>query len=449
METLELLRAGKLAGTQRLDLSCGLTEIPPEVFELADSLEVLDLSKNQLNALPEDIKVLKKLRVIFLNSNQFDHFPAVLTQCPNLSMISLRSNQIKQIEEEALSPQIRWLILTDNQLEALPTSIGKLGNLQKFMLAGNRLRSLPESIANCHSLELLRIAANQLEAFPEYLLTLPRLTWLAYSGNPFCKTFRGDSLNSSSCSNSLSLVPWASLEVGEILGQGASGVISKGIWNDPETAKDVAVKLFKGSLTSDGFPADEMQACIAAGSHENLISSIGKITDHPEQKEGLLLPFIPPSYEKLGYPPDLDTCTRDTYLPDAVFKISTILHIARGIAAAANHLHEKGVMHGDLYPHNILFDAKGTSYLGDFGAASLYDRTQKTIATSFERMEVRAFGCMLEDLLDRCIPEATPTFEATLNQLRRMQQRCMSMVMGDRPLFTELLTEIHTLLENQ
>lgn len=448
METLELLRAGKLAGAQRLDLACGLTEIPSEIFELADSLEVLDLSRNQLNSLPDDIQTLKKLRVIFLNENQFGAFPEVLSQCPNLSMISLRSNRITHIDEAVLSPQIRWLILTDNQLETLPSSIGTLGKLQKLMLAGNRLRSLPETMANCHRLELLRIPANQLEAFPEWLITLPRLTWLAYSGNPFCEKFRGHDIASTPIVNSLSLVPWMSLEVGEVLGQGASGIISKGIWKNAQTSKEVAVKLFKGSLTSDGFPSDEIQACMAAGSHDHLISPIGKIADHPEQKEGLLFPFIPPSYEKLGYPPSLDTCTRDTYLPDATFTVSTILEIARGIAAAANHLHEKGIMHGDLYPHNILFTEKGTSYLGDFGAASFYDRTQTTIADSFERMEVRAFGCMLEDLLDRCAPESPPAFEETVHQLCQMQQRCMSTVVSDRPLFTELLAEIHTLLTN-
>lgn len=450
METLELLRAGKLAGSHRLDLSCGLTEIPPEVFELADSLEILDLSRNQLNSLPNEITTLTKLRAIFLNSNQFEQFPEILAQCPNLSIVSLRSNKITQIDDAVLFPRIRWLILTDNQLESLPSDMGNLGKLQKLMLAGNRLRSLPESMQNCHSLELLRIPANQLEAFPEWLSSLPRLSWLAYSGNPFCDTFQGTQVGTLPDPTALSLVPWAHLDVGDVLGQGASGVISKATWKaSPEISQEVAVKVFKGSLTSDGFPADEMQACITAGSHDHLISTIGKITDHPEQKEGLLFPFIPPSYEKLGYPPNLDTCTRDTYLPDAAFTIPTILKIVKSISAAANHLHEKGIMHGDLYPHNILFDTGGTSYLGDFGAASFYDRTHRTIAPALERMEVRAFGCMLEDLLDRCTSGSDPDAisEGTVNQLRQMQQRCMGTIPGDRPLFTELSAEIDALLK--
>jgi hypothetical protein len=41
LNTLEDLRAGKLA--------CGLTEFPREIFDLADTLEILDLSGNALN----------------------------------------------------------------------------------------------------------------------------------------------------------------------------------------------------------------------------------------------------------------------------------------------------------------------------------------------------------------------------------------------------------------
>jgi len=54
MHTLSSIRAGKLAGIKRLDLSCGLTEFPDEIFELADSLEILNLSGNALSGLPDE-----------------------------------------------------------------------------------------------------------------------------------------------------------------------------------------------------------------------------------------------------------------------------------------------------------------------------------------------------------------------------------------------------------
>ena len=71
MHTLEQLRSGELAGITRLQLRCGLTEFPREIFELADSLEILDLSGNQLSTLPDDLPRLHKLRVIFCSDNPF------------------------------------------------------------------------------------------------------------------------------------------------------------------------------------------------------------------------------------------------------------------------------------------------------------------------------------------------------------------------------------------
>ena len=36
-----------------------------------------------------------------------------------------------------------------------------------------------------------------------------------------------------------------------------------------------------------------------------------------------------------------------------------MLAIAHGVAAAAAQLHQRGIVHGDLYAHNILHDAAG------------------------------------------------------------------------------------------
>ena len=68
-DTLALLRAGKLAGATRLDLSCGLAEFPPEIHDLADSLEILNLTGNRLSDLPDDLprvlaELSQKLRLI-------------------------------------------------------------------------------------------------------------------------------------------------------------------------------------------------------------------------------------------------------------------------------------------------------------------------------------------------------------------------------------------------
>ncbi|NJM96637.1 MAG: serine/threonine-protein kinase [Phormidesmis sp. RL_2_1] len=448
METLEKLKSGQLTGQTSLKLCCGLSEFPAEIFELADSLELLVLSDNQLTGLPEDFARLKQLKILFLNNNCFEDFPRVLADCPRLSMVSFKGNQIKQVDDRALSPRFRWLILTDNQLGALPASIGKLDRLQKLMLAGNRLRSLPEEMANCRNLELIRLSANQLQQLPQWLFALPRLSWLAYAGNPFCQAILAHRPV-----RSLPKICPSALQLGDTLGQGASGIIYKGVWETK--AEEVAVKIFKGDITSDGLPADEMQACIAAGDHPNLVSVLGQLddaaADTAERKAGLIFSMIPADYHNLGNPPSLESCTRDTYSDQTSFTLPIILKIAQGMASAAAHLHRCGIMHGDLYAHNILVNHQGESFLGDFGAASFYHADDHaddiTLAHTPERLEVRAFGCLLEDLLDRYSPNsAAPQAEAkAIAQLRSLQQDCMQPNPAKRPLFTHIFQQVSDL----
>lgn len=159
MQTIEQLRSGALVGIRRLKLCCGLTRFPTEIYDLADTLEILDLSGNQLSELPEDLHRLKKLRIIFCSDNRFTELPAVLGRCAELSMVGFKANQIRRVPPASLPEKLRWLILTDNEIEELPSELGACLQLQKLMLAGNKLRVLPESLVNCQRLELVRIAA--------------------------------------------------------------------------------------------------------------------------------------------------------------------------------------------------------------------------------------------------------------------------------------------------
>jgi Protein tyrosine and serine/threonine kinase/Leucine rich repeat len=431
METIDLLRSGQLQGIKRLDLAAGLTEFPIEIFDLADSLEILNLSDNCLRSLPTDLGRLYQLKILFLSNNDFEEVPEVLAECPNLSMVGFKSNQIRVLGENVLPVNVRWLILTDNKLERLPNSIGKLEKLQKLMLAGNQLRSLPDEMAACQNLELIRLAANRLASLPSWLFSLPRLSWLAYAGNPACIA---------NLSPTVPSISWADLTLADTLGEGASGVISKGVWQSsaqPPTA--VAIKMFKGVMTSDGMPADEMNACLAAGGHPHLVGALGKIVDCPDDRSGLMLSLIPPDYRNLGNPPSLDSCTRDTYPAGTSFSVAAILQIAIGISSAAAHLHAQGIMHGDLYAHNILMNEETHhTLLGDFGAASSYDLDDSIASLALERLEVRAFGCLLEDLLDRAQVSEAKAEKWVFDRLDKLRQDCLQPMSAARPLFREI-----------
>ncbi|OHD92113.1 MAG: protein kinase, partial [Sulfuricurvum sp. RIFOXYD2_FULL_44_160] len=353
MQTLAQLRSGELQGITRLTLAESLTAFPEEIFDLADTLEILDLSNNCLSSLPEDISRLTKLKIAFFSNNRFTSVPS-FKGCEHLYMIGFKSNQIETFGEEVLPDTISWLILTDNRLTSLPSSIGKLHKLQKCALAGNRLETLPDEMAQCRNLELLRLSANNLQAIPTWLWNLPKLSWLAFSGNPCSPKAQFE----------LQAIPFESLEVKEKLGSGASGDIYKAYSKLHE--EEVALKLFKGAITSDGYAHDEMNAYMSTGKHPNLIKVLSKLAG--DERLGLVLEYIPNVYRNLGLPPDFETCTRDTFTAETSFTPETIFDVAKGIASAAAHLHARGLMHGDLYAHNILINDEDHCYLGDFGA---------------------------------------------------------------------------------
>ncbi|MYM74943.1 protein kinase [Duganella sp. FT134W] len=411
MHTLQQLRSGALAGVQRLSMRCGLTEFPREIFALADTLEILDLTGNALTSLPDDLHRLHKLRILFCSDNQFTELPVAVGGCAALTMVGFKANQIRDVPAAALPPQLRWLVLTDNQIEELPAALGERPQLQKLMLAGNRLCALPDAMAQLHKLELLRIASNQLSALPDWLLSLPRLTWLAYAGNPFSELQEDALVHTPSAA-----IDWPALTLRDKLGEGASGVIYRADWRrSNDAAEPVAVKLFKGAMTSDGSPLSEMAACLGAGAHANLIPILGHVEGHPDGAHGLVMSLISPAFHNLAGPPSLHSCTRDIYADGKRFELAAALRIARGIASAAAQLHAHGILHGDLYGHNILHDEHGNTLLGDFGAASFYDPAGPQ-AAALETLEVRAFGNLLEELLDRS-DSAPPA-------LRELQAAC-------------------------
>ena len=415
---------------KKIKIAEGLTEFPRDLFEWCDTLEMLDLSDNRISSLPDDFGRFIKLKIVFFANNAFTLFPKVLADCPELRMIGFKSNQIQWIPEEAFPAKLSWLILTDNQLTDLPKSIGNCKYLQKCALAGNQLKTLPPEMANCFNLELLRISANQLVALPQWLVELPRLSWLGFSGNP-CAI---QPVNSAE----IDFLSWDELELQEQLGEGASGVISKAYWKTQNTA--VAVKVFKGSVTSDGYPSDELATCLATGKHANLVPLIAQINQHPEGKRGIVMTLIPSEYTNLGNPPSLDSCTRDVFTPEQRFELPQAIKIMFGIASAAKHLHEKGILHGDLYAHNTLYRPDGKSYLGDFGAASFYDKTHFSAAT-IERLDIRAFGCFMEDLLTR----TNPSDDTVFHELTMLMQSCLQTAIAKRPDFKEVLEQLEKL----
>ena len=396
MHTLEDLKSGALIGAQSVRLvNLGLTEFPQALFALAETLEVLDLSGNQLSSLPDDLPLLHRLRILFCSNNPFTQLPVALGDCEQLEMVGFKACAITQVSAHSLPARLRWLILTDNQLRELPSALGQRSRLQKLMLSCNQLTALPD-LSKCKALELLRIASNHFDEIPATLLALPNLAWPALAGNPLT----ADAEHTALADAHHHAIRYDDLEIGELLGEGASGHIHRATLK--HSNETIAVKVFKAAFTSDGTPQSELAAGLVAAGHPNLLTPLAVVEGHPQGRLVVAMPLLSSVYVNLAGPPSLASCTRDVYAADARFTPAIAERLLGCIRAALTHLHARGVLHGDLYAHNILWNpATGDAVLSDFGAAMLTGALPPAHRMQLQAIEWRAFAHLENEIAAR------------------------------------------------
>lgn len=78
---------------------------------------------------------------------------------------------------------LQELVLTENCLTELPTSIGRLTKLNNLNVDLNALESIPIEIGNCASLGVLSLRDNKLRTIPSALGNCSELHVLDVSGN--------------------------------------------------------------------------------------------------------------------------------------------------------------------------------------------------------------------------------------------------------------------------
>ena len=202
--------------------------------------------------------------------------------------------------------------------------------------------------------------------------------------------------------------------------------------------QSLALKLFKGAVTSDGLPEHEIAGSLAAGPHPALSTPVAELQGHPDGTRGMLLPLIPATHTVLAGPPSMVTCTRDVYEAGIQLSATRALKVARQVVGGLAHLHARGVMHGDFYAHNILWNpATGDALLSDMGAATVLPATPPTLRHGLLSLEVRAVGCLLEELVMH-VPTGD-TAAGPLQLLRQVAGACLAPDSGARPSLAEVL----------
>ena len=132
-----------------------------------------------------------------------------------------------------------------------------------------------------------------------------------------------------------------------------------------------SLKKYAVSITSDGNPFEERKATLGESSLKN--NSLLPLKGQNENASLAMELLV--TYEALGNPPSMKTCSRDTYDDDDL-KISSkeALALATKLLDVLSELHGIGSSHGDFYAYNILVSTgdKCIVKFTDFGAAFFF-----------------------------------------------------------------------------
>jgi internalin A len=169
---LRLIKKAAETGATDINLSNqGLTELPPELFQLKNtkrlwlddnklialplelfdliSLTTLGLSFNQLSTLPPELFCLKNLARLNLGHNLLSDLPLELFQLKNLISLDLSGNYLSTLTLEVIQlSKLKCLLVHDNQLSILPPEIVQLTELVDIYLHDNPLISPPYELAD-------------------------------------------------------------------------------------------------------------------------------------------------------------------------------------------------------------------------------------------------------------------------------------------------------------
>ncbi len=111
----------------------------------------------------------------------FNSFPLLSCRCCSLQELVLTENYIASLPSSIGNlNRMTNLNVDRNRLESLPAEIGRLVNLGVLSLRENQLRSLPHEIGTCEELHVLDVSGNRLPHLPFTLTNLNlKALWLA------------------------------------------------------------------------------------------------------------------------------------------------------------------------------------------------------------------------------------------------------------------------------
>lgn len=147
-------------------------------------------------------------------------------------------------------------------------------------------------------------------------------------------------------------------EILEVIGDGGMAIVYRAL--DHRLNRDVAVKIMRDEMAAD----EEFRRrfcteshAVAMLSHPNIVAVYD--VSHNDNVEYIVMELV-------------DGITLKQYIErKGVVAWKEVVHFTKQISKALAHAHERGIIHRDIKPQNIMLLRDGTIKVGDFGIAAL------------------------------------------------------------------------------
>lgn len=147
-------------------------------------------------------------------------------------------------------------------------------------------------------------------------------------------------------------------EILEVIGEGGMAIVYRAL--DHRLNRDVAVKIMRDEMAAD----EEFRRRFCTESHAVAMLSNPNIVavydvSHNDNVEYIVMELV-------------DGITLKQYIErKGVVAWKEVVHFTKQISKALAHAHERGIIHRDIKPQNIMLLRDGTIKVGDFGIAAL------------------------------------------------------------------------------
>ncbi|XP_013186934.1 protein lap1-like [Amyelois transitella] len=163
-----------------------LSDVPTEVFVYERTLETLYCQSNRITELPRQLFMCHGLKYLDLSDNELQAIPVAISSLVNLQHLNISRNTLASIPETMKA--LKFLVFLDlsvNPLEKLPDAITNLIALQELYLNDTYLEYLPGNFGRLASLRILELRDNYLMILPKSLSRSTELLRLDIGQNEF------------------------------------------------------------------------------------------------------------------------------------------------------------------------------------------------------------------------------------------------------------------------